>query len=73
MQFARCRSCLLLRNNVANQTFLARQILAHDHDSLAHCSVRHERSFDLSKLDAIAANLDLGIDPAFLVQGGGKQ
>ena len=61
MQFARRRSRLLLRNNVANQTFFARHILAHDNDSLAHRSVRRERSLDLCRFDTIAAYLDLFI------------
>src|SRR5829696_4388801 len=61
MQFARRWSRLLLRNNVANQTFFARHILAHDNDSVAHRSVRRERSLDLCGFDTIAAYLDLFI------------
>src|SRR5215211_1346760 len=61
MQFARRWSRLLLRNNVANQTFFARHILAHDNDSVAHRSVRRERSLNLCRFDTIAAYLDLFI------------
>src|SRR5262249_10322995 len=59
MQFTGRRSMLLRGDNVANQTFLAWNILAHDNDSLAHYSVRRECSFDFSKLNAITTDLDL--------------
>src|SRR4051794_16217595 len=59
MQLGRRWTRLLRGDNVANQTLLTRHILAHEHDSLAHSFVRHQRTFDLAKLDAIATNLDL--------------
>src|SRR5215813_13626521 len=59
MQFRGGRSRLLCGDNVANETFLARHILAYENDSLAHCFVCHQRTFDLAKLDAKATNLDL--------------
>src|SRR6185369_1923010 len=59
MQFSRGWTRLLRGNNVANETLLAGHILAHEHDSVAHCFVLQKRTLDLAKLDAKATNLDL--------------
>src|SRR6185369_17402918 len=59
MQLGRSRCRLLRGDNVSNETFLARHILAHENGSLAHCFVRHKRALDLAKLNAKATNLDL--------------
>src|ERR1044072_7891 len=59
MQFGRGRSRLLRGDNVGNEPFLARHILAHENGSLTHRIVRYEGTFDLAKLDAKATNLDL--------------
>src|SRR6185369_2932049 len=59
MQLGRRRYGLLRGDNVSNETFLARHILAHEHGCLTHCFVRHEGTLDLAKLDTKATNLDL--------------
>src|SRR6185369_1816349 len=59
MQLGRGWRRLQRGNNVGNETFLARHILAHENGSLAHCFVRHKGTLDLAKLDAKATNLDL--------------
>ena len=72
-QLPRLRTRLLARRQVGHQGTPLRQVAArHDH-RLAHRGMGRERRLDLSQLDAEAADLDLMIEPAEVVEAAVRQ
>src|SRR5262249_47390032 len=57
----------LRRNDVCDQLFVATGVIACDDDGFAHTRRCGQRGFDLAQLDAEAANLDLEVVAAEVV------
>src|SRR5690606_32603413 len=53
-----------LRHGIADQAYVAWPVFAHQHDGLRDAGAGGERDFDLAQFDAIAAHLDLEVEPA---------
>ena len=56
------------RDDVSDESRIARPLLASQDDRLRHGRVFPESRFDLTKLDAVAAHLDLGIESTEMFQ-----
>jgi hypothetical protein len=57
-----------LSHDIGHQTAFSLTVVAHQDHSLAHAGLDSQRSLDLSQLDAEAADLDLMIDAAEVLQ-----
>ena len=60
-------------DEVAHQSFLLASVLARQHHGLADGRVLRERRLDLAELDAVAADLDLEVAPAAVLERSGRE
>ncbi|OEZ95965.1 hypothetical protein DUGA2_64160 [Duganella sp. HH101] len=54
----------IVRDQIRDQAFVARHVLARQHQRFAHRFQRRQRGFDFTELDTEAAQLDLMVDTA---------
>ncbi|OEZ49229.1 hypothetical protein DUGA6_62980 [Duganella sp. HH105] len=54
----------IVRDQIRDQAFVARHVLARQHQRFAHRFQRRQRGFDFTELDTEAAQLDLVVDTA---------
>ncbi|OEZ46372.1 hypothetical protein DUGA6_62590 [Duganella sp. HH105] len=56
--------CVVVRDQICHQPFVSRHILARQHQCVAHRRQSRQGGLDLTEFDAEAAQLDLIVDPA---------